>query len=186
MSAVGVTAIASVSMRDDVVAIGPVLPEDIGAFYLWVNDVESAKGDVPYQPVDATVFKAWMDRGCLPTGECLLAIRLLQEQPAIGYVQLRNVHTINRSAELGARIGREKDRGKGYGTRAVALLIGYAFNTLNLNRVSLTVSSNNRRAIAAYHLAGFLEEGTLRQASYLNGAWVDMLMMSVLRMDRGV
>ena len=59
----------------------------------------------------------------------------------------------------------------------------YAFDTLNLNRLSLTVRSDNHRAIASYGRAGFIQEGVLRQANYLNGTLVDMTIMSILKSE---
>ncbi len=178
------TAVAAVSRHDDVISIGPILPDDIGRLYLWLNDVEAAKSDTPYAPLSAGVFNAWLESNRQSTSECLFAIRKHTERALIGYILLRNVQPIHRSADLGVRIGCESNRGKGYGRRAVALLLAHAFDTLNLNRVSLTVRADNARAIAAYRAAGFRHEGILRQASYLDGAWVDMIAMAILRGDR--
>jgi RimJ/RimL family protein N-acetyltransferase len=177
------TAIASLSRRDARVTIGPVLPDDMGALYLWFNDVEAAKLDFPYVPVDGIAFKAWVEKQARSEGEYLFAIRRLQELPLIGYGLIRNVHPIHRSAEIGIRIGRETDRGKGYGASALRLMTDYVFDTLNLNRLSLSVRADNLRAIAAYEQAGFVTEGTLRQANYLNGAWVDMTIMAILKSE---
>src|SRR5262249_23759045 len=70
---------------------------------------------------------------------------------------------------------------RGYGTEALRLLLRHGFHTLNLNRVALRVYGNNARAIHAYEKAGFAHEGQLRQAIYKEGAYRDVLLMSVLR-----
>ncbi len=180
---VPMTTIAALSRRDAHITIGPVLPEDMGALYLWFNDVEAAKLDFPYVPVDGIAFKAWVEKQARNDGEYLFAIRKLQELPLIGYGLIRNVHPIHRSAEIGIRIGRETDRGKGYGASALRLLTDYVFDTLNLNRLSLSVRADNPRAIASYERAGFVQEGVLRQANYLNGALVDMTIMAILKSE---
>jgi RimJ/RimL family protein N-acetyltransferase len=61
------------------------------------------------------------------------------------------------------------------------LLLRHGFCTLNLNRIFLRVFAENKRAIRTYEKVGFVHEGRLRQAVYKNGAYSDILYMSVLR-----
>ena len=72
---------------------------------------------------------------------------------------------------------------QGYGSDAMRLLLKYGFNSLNLNRIYLHVFDTNPRAIRAYEKVGFVHEGRLRQDIFLNGSYVDVLMMSVLRSE---
>lgn len=173
----------AVSHRDELVAIGPVLPEDIGPIFIWLNDAESAKTDKPFVPIDGAAFKIWMDNCGEGKPNCLFSIRKVALAPVIGFAVLKNIHPIHRSAEFGIRIGREEERGKSYGTRAATLTTEYAFRTLNLHRVSLTTLATNARAIASYRRAGFREEGILRQANYIDGQWHDVVTMARLRSD---
>lgn len=100
--------------------------------------------------------------------------------PLIGYLGLRNINYQNRFAEIApVRIGHEDDRGKGYGTEACKLVLDYCWS-IGLNRVSLNPFANNERAIACYKKAGFQIEGTLRQQFFIDGEFVDALMMSAL------
>jgi RimJ/RimL family protein N-acetyltransferase len=171
--------VALVSPHDGHVAIGPALPDDLGALFLWLNDAAAARTDMPYRPLDCAAFKQWMDGQTL-SGHVLFVIRTLVSSRAVGFVDFKNFNMVFRSAELGVRIGTEMDRGMGYGSRAVALALGHAWNNLNLHRVSLMVFADNDRAISAYRRAGFREEGVLRHAAYVEGHWRDMLVMSAL------
>jgi RimJ/RimL family protein N-acetyltransferase len=181
--AVGANPVTAGSLRDELVSIGPVLPGDLGSLFVWLNDAETAKLDMAYRPLDGIAFKNFMDQFAKDNTQILFAIRKLREPQIIGFVFLRNLQLIHRSAELGIRIGAEAERGKGFGTRAVALALGYAWNTLNLNRISLTVLAHNARAIASYRAAGFAEEGVMRQAAFIDGRWRDLVMMAALRSD---
>ncbi|MCI0709573.1 MAG: GNAT family N-acetyltransferase [Chloroflexi bacterium] len=87
----------------------------------------------------------------------------------------------NRAASIGIGIAEPAYREKGYGTEAMRLMLDYGFNELNLNRVELTVSSFNPRAIHVYKKVGFKEEGILRQCDYNDGQYYDVLVMSLLR-----
>jgi diamine N-acetyltransferase len=83
--------------------------------------------------------------------------------------------------EFGIFIGDKSLWDKGYGTEAVELLLLHGFQTLNLNRIYLRVYSTNLRAKRSYEKAGFVLEGTLRQAMYRHGQYADIHIMSVLR-----
>ena len=123
--------------------------------------------------------KDWLDRHtkAMPA---LFVIRSLQPARAIGFVLVKNLNPAFRAAELGVRIGAEADRGKGFGTAAIAVALDYAWNSLNLRRVYLTAFAGNGRAIAAYARAGFREEGLMRQAAFSGGHWHDVVMMAAL------
>ncbi|HUE65415.1 MAG TPA: GNAT family protein [Rhizomicrobium sp.] len=173
-------AIARVSPRGGGVAISPALPDDIGNLFLWINDAKAALSDMPYRPVDCLMFKDWLDHQAKQNAQVLFIIRSLQPACAVGFVMFKNLSPVFRAAELGVRIGDEKDRGKGYGTAAVNLALQYGWDTLNLRRVWLTVFAHNERAIASYRRAGFETEGVMRQAAFSGGAWVDVMMMGAL------
>jgi len=172
-------AIAKVSPKSGNVAIGPALPDDIGNLFLWLNDADAAQTDAHYRPVDPLAFKDWLDRytKAMPA---LFVIRILRPARAIGFVLFKNLNPAFRAAELSVRIGVEEDRGKGFGSAATALALDYAWSSLNLRRVCLTVFAGNDRAIAAYRRSGFREEGLMRQAAFSGGQWHDVVMMAAL------
>lgn len=70
--------------------------------------------------------------------------------------------------------------GKGLGTEATRMMVDYAFNMLNMNRVQLHVNAENEPAKAVYKKIGFKHEGTLRQAMYKNNKYYDFWLMSIL------
>ena len=61
------------------------------------------------------------------------------------------------------------------------LLVEYGFNILNLNRIELEVYDFNIQAIKSYKKVGFLEEGQKRQATYINGEYHGVIIMSILK-----
>jgi RimJ/RimL family protein N-acetyltransferase len=95
-----------------------------------------------------------------------------------------NINAVHRSAELGIRIGDEKNRGQGHGKQALRLAVDFCWNHLNLNRVQLVVFKHNSRAIGAYSAAGFCKEGRLRKAAFIDGEWVDLILMAMCRPAR--
>ena len=172
--------LTAVSLRNEAVTIGPLLPEDTGSLFLWLNDVDAARLDLAYRPTDWLAFKAWLDELPRTQTQLVFAVRKVFEPQIVGFVVFKNIQLVHRSAEMGVRIGAEAERGKGYGTKALMLAANYAWNHLNLHRLSLTVFAHNARAIAAYRTAGFREEGRLQDAAFIDGEWVDVIPMALV------
>lgn len=163
------------------ISIGPFVPEDFAAIFCWVNDVAAARLDLAYRPVDMMAHQQWWQALGKDPSKVVFAIRKTSEPALIGFVQIAAMNSVHRSAEMGIRIGEEKNRGQGYGTEALRLALDFCWNHLNLNRVQLTVFKHNLRAIAAYRTAGFRKEGRMRKAAFIGGEWVDLIMMAALR-----
>ena len=54
---------------------------------------------------------------------------------------------------------------------------------MTLNRIYLYIYKTNPRAIHVYEKCGFVHEGNLKQSSYRNGRYIDILLMSMLRRE---
>lgn len=98
----------------------------------------------------------------------------------MGQVSLFLLDYTARSAEMAIVLSGEHI-GRGYGVEALRLLLKYAFEQMNLNRVYLTVSAENARAIRAYEKAGFVHEGCWRSARFADGHYQDVILMGILR-----
>lgn len=110
-------------------------------------------------------------------------IRTIDEDRLIGFAAIFNIEWNNRCATIALGIGDEKDRGQGYGTEALRLLLHYAFMELNLHRVGLDVIAYNEPAIRSYLRVGFKEEGRMREAVYREGHYYDRIMMGILKSE---
>ncbi len=111
----------------------------------------------------------------------LFDVQTLAENSLIGFVMLYLEWISQGDAWVGISIGEREYWGKGYGTDAMELILYYAFEELNLHRVSLGVLAYNPRAIRAYEKAGFVVEGAERQAANKDGVRYDALIMGILR-----
>jgi RimJ/RimL family protein N-acetyltransferase len=181
MSPPAISPLASVSLHSERVVIGPVLPEDTGVIFLWLNDLESTILDMTYRPVDWMSYNNWLGEFSRNPAQTLFVVRRTAHAAAVGFVLLTKINPIHRSADIGLRIGAPQDRGQGLGREALMLGLRYAWDHLNLHRVQLSVFESNQAARRAYRAAGFEEEGTLRQAAFINGRWENVVVMSALR-----
>ena len=87
----------------------------------------------------------------------------------------------NGNLELGIMIGDRDYWGRGYGREVVRLLLEYGFHYLGARRIALTTHAKNERAIRSYLACGFIEEGRPRKAVWIEGEYIDLVNMSILR-----
>jgi RimJ/RimL family protein N-acetyltransferase len=99
----------------------------------------------------------------------------------VGWIGLDGIHWQHGAASLAIGIGSAENRGKGYGSEAIRLLLDFAFNEMNLHHIGLTVFSYNTGARALYERLGFVYEGTRREFMQRDGERWDMHFYSMLR-----
>jgi len=171
-------------MLGNKVTIGSFVPDDYGAMYCWANDVAAARLDRTFEPINMIDVLKLCDTAGKDPSRVMFAIRRRSEVQIIGYLHIQNISAVHRSAEIGIRIGQEQWRGQGYGKEALAMGLQYCWQHLNLQRVALTVFRKNPRAINAYKAVGFRKEGLLKKCFFIDGEWVDVLLMAAFRPSR--
>lgn len=165
------------------ICLGSLREEDSGTLWSWINDRRLVSQSGCPKPVHEDNHAEWF-RGLTHGRDMVIfAIRRTDDGRLIGSCQLHSIHPVFRSAELQIRIGLEDETAKGYGTEAVRLLTDYGFRDLNLNRIFLHVFAGNIRAIRTYEKCGFVREGVLRQAVFVDGGTQDVFIMALLRAD---
>jgi ribosomal-protein-serine acetyltransferase len=100
----------------------------------------------------------------------------------VGILSFHNMDRTNRSATIDYWIGVEHQR-KGLMTRACEAFIDYGFKELDLNRIVIWAAKDNIRSIAIPERLGFTKEGLNRQARWLNGHFIDVIVYSMLRSE---
>lgn len=129
-------------------------------------------------PMNEFIEEEWIKRNAISHNSVVLGIESGGE--LIGTAGLMNIDWVNRSAEYGVGIYLPSYWNKGIGTEVTNLVLKYAFEYLNLNRVWLRVLEHNRRALHVYEKCGFIVEGRERQGRYFRGHYWDYVRMSML------
>jgi RimJ/RimL family protein N-acetyltransferase len=163
------------------ICLGPLLSADAPAVFNWLNSRPLVTLNGPYRPTDQMKFEGWYASLGNDPGRVMFAIRKQGDLRLLGYVQVINIQPVFRTAEIGILIANEADRGQGYGTEAVGLALDHCWRDLNLHRATLFIFGDNPRALAAYAKVGFVEEGRMREAAYVDGRHVDITVMGALR-----
>ena len=73
------------------------------------------------------------------------------------------------------------ERGKGYGTEAIQMMVDYLFLNTQVVRIQVQTDEENMPSKRVLEKAGFTREGTMRKASYVRREYRDMYLYSILR-----
>ncbi len=73
------------------------------------------------------------------------------------------------------------ERGKGYGTEALAIMVDYLFLSKDIMRIQAQTDQRNVASQKVLEKAGFKKEGTLRNNFFMRGEWTDDYIYSIIR-----
>ena len=163
------------------VLLRPFRPEDVEP--LWRAKLDPRKwaqtSESPLVPVTLEEHRA---RYAEPTKDDNAQFAVDVDGALVGRALLFHVDTLARNAEVGLALLPEH-QGKGYGKDVLRVLLRYGFRSRNLHRIHLQTLSSNTAGLRAYRAVGFVEEGRLREHAWVEGAYEDMVLMSVLRSE---
>lgn len=167
-------------MSDDI-KLAPLTTADAPTLFEWINDRQQVLFNAPYKPVSEPEHLRWLNDITNRSDTAIFGIRTVASDALVGSCQLHSINKVHRVAELQIRLGDTAARGKGYGKSAVRLLLRFGFADLNLNRIFVHVFADNAAAIRLYESVGFKNEGTLRSAAFIDGKFVDVRVMGILK-----
>ena len=170
-------------LEGDRVRLRAYTKDDLSAARDFLNVpkiAESLRPGTPY-PLRMEDEHKWYDSfGPMNEKEYNFAIERTEDELYIGGCGFAKVDWKNSYVVVGIFLGLEYC-GQGYGADAMQVLMRFAFEEMNVNKVQLDVFSNNERAICCYLKLGFMEEGRLRQTVFRRGKHHDTVVMGILR-----
>lgn len=163
------------------VTLRPLRPEDVEP--LWRAKLDPLKwartSAEPLRPVTLEEHKA---RYAEPSKDSSAQFAVDVDGALVGRALLFHVDDLARNAEVGLALLPEH-QGKGYGKDVLRVLLAYGFRSRNLHRIHLQTLSSNEAGLRCYRAVGFVEEGRQREHAWVEGAYEDMVLMSVLRSE---
>jgi RimJ/RimL family protein N-acetyltransferase len=163
------------------VLIRKINESDIETMYLWEKSDKfryfSGSNEIQDYNVYRKRFVNYINYG----KESIYLFSIVVNNEVIGRIELGLVDFTNKSGAIGIVIGEEKNRNKGFGSIGLKLMLNFAFNELNLNRVYSEVYSFNIASQNLMKKIGFINEGTLRQCEYHFGKYIDKIVFSMLK-----
>jgi RimJ/RimL family protein N-acetyltransferase len=159
----------------------PLEKEDLPKSRQWVNDKYLNSKMLRVLPVSKLDQEGWYQDVVQNPSKIVFAIKTKDGEEHVGNTGFYHIDWIHRRAEFWILIGERSFWSKGIGAEVVSLMQDYAFKNLNLNKVYLNVGEDNKEAIDLYTKSGFVQEGILKEHYFIEGKYLDIITMAVLR-----
>jgi RimJ/RimL family protein N-acetyltransferase len=143
----------------------PPSPDDAADALLMLRDPEVALWNPGPPRLDLDEARAWCARGAdwSDGTHATFSVHDATSGRLLGNVSVHQIDRAQRDAEIGYRVA-PWARGQGVASDAVSAATRWAFGALGLVRIELAHAVANPASCRVAEKAGFLLEGTLRQA----------------------
>ena len=153
------------ALGDGIVALRRWREDDADELVAALNDPEVSLWipviPYPYRHEDALAFFDLVDRESDAGRMVAGAIVDARDERLLGGIGLSSISRSNASAEVGYWVA-SGERGRGFATRATALIVEWGFAELELDRIGLLADVDNVASRRVARRLGFVEEGVLR------------------------
>ena len=106
-----------------------------------------------------------------------------QTNTALGACGYHTWYVEHDRAEIGYGLYNDTHKRKGYMSEAVAAMLAYGFNKMNLHRIEAMTADYNTASIKILEKSGFVYEGRLREHYNVNGKMEDSVLYGLLKKD---
>jgi RimJ/RimL family protein N-acetyltransferase len=169
------------------IILRPLKRSDMEQTKIWRNDLETIRqAQLIRFPKTEEMEMEWWDHVLSDKNnkDIYFGIDEISTGDFIGIMQLNSIDWISRTCVWGLVIGDKKKRNLGYGTEACQIILGYAFNVLNMNKVYGFPVEYNQSTLKMHQKIGkIIEEGRLKNQVYFNNKYYDVLILSAFRED---
>lgn len=165
------------------VYLRPVQEGDAALVYFGKNSAQVRETLFLFAPLTLEQVRQEIHTWSTSKEIMLFTICCRESDEAVGQTALVRIDYVSRAAVFYIAIYDPSYWARGFGGEATRLMVQYAFDILNLNRIQLHVCCDNTHAVQAYRRAGFQIEGTLRQAMYHHDRYCDFYVMAILRAE---
>ncbi|MCX6291899.1 MAG: GNAT family protein [Bacteroidetes bacterium] len=168
-------------------------PSDLDQLYKWENDtaIWSVSGTLaPFSRFVLEQYLASSHEDIYSNKQLRLIIDLTihddegqvdNDSRPIGCIDLFDFDPKNRKAGVGILIADRADRGKGYATEALNLLVDYCFDILDLHQLFSNVRVDNENSVALFKKVGFEVTGLKQDWILYSGRWYDEYTMQLIK-----
>ncbi len=151
--------------------------EDLSLFADWFNNLEVFGEYNPLRQVSRTDVDKILDTPL----ELKPFLIERKDGSKIGFVAHFHVlHPGGKLLEIGYSLV-PNERGKGFCTEAVKIMVDYLFLSRDVERIQATTETRNLASQKVLEKAGFKKEGTVRKYFFIRGQYRDSFIYSILR-----
>lgn len=151
---------------------------DLEKTLIWINDAEVMRYMLRRFPVTRQEEENWYDKKSEQNIHLAITTK---EGLFIGYVGLHKIDYLSGTAEVGIMIGDKNYWSRGFGFDAEMMFLKYAFDSLNLRKITHGAFCLNIRSVKLAKKCGGVKEGLLRNQTFKDGGYLDMILFAIFK-----
>ena len=164
------------------VILVPLDGEDISDEYIqWFNDPDTFRYLGTKFGQTKSTIKTYVQSIKPPNLICKIIVK--PDRQYVGNIGLQHFDLVHRRMELGIVIGVAAARGQGIGKQACSLMIKYAFEHLNVHKVTAGTVAENTSMDKVFRDLGFKVEGKFIEHWYVENKYHDVYRYGLLGPD---
>ena len=152
-------------LQGNKVHLRPIEPDDLDIIYKWENNSKIWHLSNTITPFSKFIVKQFIENShqdIYTNKQLRLMIERIDSDipETIGTIDLFDFDPMHKRAGIGILITDKENRGKGYASEALDLLINYCFTTLQLHQIYCNITTDNTDSIHLFTSKGFQLIGT--------------------------
>jgi diamine N-acetyltransferase len=172
-------------MNGENVRLRAVEPGDVDFIYQMENDPaiwHVGNTVVPFSRFQIEQYALASQHNIYAEKQLRLMIELQtvsRKGKTIGAIDLYEFDPIHKRAGIGILIVQD-ERGKGFASESLGLLIRYSFEILMLHQLFCYISPENIRSLQLFKKHGFVQCGVRKEWLIRDGKWIDEIMFQLI------
>lgn len=162
------------NLRGDKIYLRALEPEDLDFLYELENDESVWEVSNTSSPYSKFVLKQYLEnahRDIFEVKQLRLVICKKEDDKTVGFLDLFDFDPRHRRAGLGIVIFSERDRGQGFASQALQLVISYGFTHLNLHQLYANITVDNLGSVQLFEKLGFVQTGEKKDWVWSQGVF---------------
>ena len=166
-------------LRNDMVYLRALEPEDVDLLYFWENNPEIWKVSSTLAPFSKFTLTNYVleesQKDVFSAKQLRLAIADSKTDIMVGMLDLFDFEPVDSRASIGIMINEKAGRQKGYAKNALALFAEYCKKILCLHQIYARTDVSNVAAVALFEKSGFSRCGLLKDWHRNEDGWHDQI-----------
>ncbi|AXT63477.1 N-acetyltransferase [Aquimarina sp. AD10] len=157
-------------------------PEDLDFIYRIENDEHIWEMSATQTPYSKFLIKQYLEHAHKDIYE-VKQLRLVicsKDEMVLGLIDLFDFDPMNNRAGVGILIAGKENRGHGYGTEALQLVVNYSFKHLHLHLLYANIASDNATSIKLFEKQGFNKVGVKKDWNLVGDVYKDEFLYQLI------
>ena len=173
-----------ITLSGNTIYLRALEPEDLDFIYTIENNEsvwEVSNTQTPYSRFLIRQYLKNAHQDIYEAKQLRLAICQQETGATIGLIDIFDFDPKNNRAGVGLVIGSQAHRNKGIGSEALALVIQYSFQQLQLHQLYANIGSDNEISLQLFTKFGFQKIGIKKDWNRVNNVYKDELLYQLIQ-----